>query len=144
MKTALDFQLYADYFVDNGVSKRTAKTYISCLKVFFRDGSIEDPTTWYRNFVAQGKSSSYQHNMYFAIRWLMRYHGIDWKYKKPKLQRKVRQNISLEKCWVLLESLSNLDHRLLVETAIMTGLRPSELLALKINDIDLFCNRFFI
>jgi integrase/recombinase XerD len=144
MKTALDFQLYADYFVDNGVSKRTAKTYISCLKVFFHGGSIEDPTTWYRNFVAQGKSSSYQHNMYFAIRWLMRYHGIDWKYKKPKLQKKVRQNLSLEKCWALLESITNPEHKLLIETAIMTGLRPSELLALKKDDIDLFENTITI
>jgi integrase len=47
-------------------------------------------------------------------------------------------NISLEKCWALLEVITEEDLKLAVYLALNTGLRPSEVLGLELGDTRLF------
>lgn len=128
----------SSFMVDRGVKLDTVKKSVRNIRYFLSHGGEKDPSAWFRDFMKRDVSDSYKYQMYYSIKWFLRYKGIEWDFKRPKQHKKVRQNLSIEKCWALLEHLENEEHKLMVETALLTGLRPSELLALKVEDIDFF------
>jgi len=133
---AIDFQLFAMFLAQNRLAQQTVHTMVNCCKQYKGGDTPEEATRWFCDFLKRDISSSYKHNMYFAIKWYLRFLGYSWDFKKPKIHRKVRMNISIEKCWILVDSFADPTWKLLLKTAILTGLRPSELLGLKVSDID--------
>lgn len=132
------------YMVENGLRFDTAKRHMRNIRYFLGQNGREDPSAWYRNFMQKDVSDSYKYQMYYSIKWYLQSQGIDWQFKRPKQHRTVRQNLSIEKCWSLLEHADDEEHKLMIETALLTGLRPSELLALKTDDIDFFDNTIIV
>ena len=133
---AIDYQLFAMFLAQNRLALKTTNTMIGCIKQYKGGDTPEEATKWFYDFMNRNYSSSYKHNMYYAIKWYLRFLGHEWDFKKPKIHQKVRLNISLEKCWILVDSFEDPTWKLLLKTAILTGLRPQELLNLKVADID--------
>jgi len=127
---------YVAYLItQRGVSPTTAEIYRRCIAMYLKTGKSEEE--YYLEVLLNERySSSFKHNMYFALKWHAAMHERPFKMKKNRLERKVRMNISLEKCWALLEAITEDDLRLAVYLALNTGLRPSEVLGLALEDID--------
>ena len=124
------------FLIQNGMKRETAERLLRNINYFLEKGGPEDPTGWFITFMDRDVSSSYKYQMYYAVKWYLKFKGIDWEFKRPKHNRNVRQNLSIEKCAELLRHISDPEHKLMVETALLTGLRPNEILSLKSDDID--------
>jgi integrase/recombinase XerD len=61
---------------------------------------------------------------------------ITVKIKRPKFEKKIPITLSKKEIKNLLESIKNIKHRILLELMVASGLRVSEAVALKIEDID--------
>lgn len=127
---------YVAYLItERGVSSSTAEIYRRCIALFLKSGKSEEG--YYLDVLLNEKySSSFKHNMYFALKWHAAMYDRPFNIKKNRLERKVRMNISLEKCWMLLEAIQEDELKLAVYLALNTGLRPSEVINLGIEDID--------
>ncbi len=127
---------YVSYLIsERGVSPTTAEIYRRCIAMYLKSGKTEEEY-YFDVLLNERYSSSFKHNMYFALKWHARMHNRPFNMKKNRLERKVRMNISLEKCWALLEAITEEDLKLAVYLALNTGLRPSEVLGLELGDID--------
>ena len=124
------------FLIENGMKRETAERLLRNISYFIDKGGTDDPTGWFISFMDRDISSSYKYQMYYAVKWYLKFKGVDWEFKRPKHHRNVRQNLSIEKCALLLRNIQDPEHKLMVETALLTGLRPNELLSLKSGDID--------
>lgn len=129
-----------NFMVENGMKRETAERSVRNIKRFLKEKGDGDPSAWYRDFLDKELSNAYKYQMYYSVKWYLKFKGVDWQFKRPKHHMKCRQNLSIEKCWSLLDTITDDEHKLMVETAILTGMRPSELLAMTKDDIDFYDN----
>lgn len=125
---------------ERGIALVTAKNYVRLLGLFMKsnDLTIEAATNYYINLIGNTRySSSFKHNIYFALKWYFQSQGIDWNMKKQKLERKVRKHIDYNRCHDLLNVFEKDGPIYTISYLMLTsGVRPSEALKLKIEDID--------
>ena len=126
----------------------TAKTYIQLFEVFINhyknialtkidEGMIR---LYIQNLVHQQKSASYINQMINSIKFYYevvlempnRFYSIERPIKKEALPKV----ISLEEVQAIIKNTNNIKHRCIVSLLYSAGLRRSELLNLKIEDID--------
>ena len=124
------------YMIENGMKKETAERSIRNIKYFLNNGGLDDPTGWFIRFMDRDISSAYKYQMYYSVKWYLKFKGVEWEFKRPKHNRNVRCNLTIEKCAKLLGGIEEPEHKLMVEIALLTGMRPSEVLSLKIDDVD--------
>jgi len=128
-------------------SDKTAKTYIYCINKFLdfagRDlGKIskKDVRLFLQHLSDEGLSGSSMNVYHMAIRFLLidvldKKMWIDIKYSKtPKRMPEV---LSKEEVKKLIEGISNGKHRLMIELMYSAGLRVSELVNLKVCDLNI-------
>lgn len=126
----------------------TAKTYIQLFEKFInyyksKDLSTIDENdirTYMQQLVQQGKSHSYINQMINSIKFYYevvlqmpnRFYSIERPIKRDTLPKV----ISLEEVRSIIENTNNIKHRCIVSLLYSAGLRRSELLNLKFEDID--------
>lgn len=129
-------------------AQNTAKTYIGLFEIFinhYKDKELksidENDIRGYLQFmVQQNKSSSYINQMINSIKFYFevvlempnRFYSIE----RPRKEDKLPKVISLEEVQLLIKNTNNIKHKCIVSLLYSAGLRRSELLNLKIEDID--------
>ena len=130
-----------------GYSIRTIETYQDCIKRFikFSGKSIdkigkEDALNFLYDLKEKGKSGNTLHVYHMAIRFLMEdilRKNIRLNIKYSKRPEKLPLVLSKEECKSLFEAITNEKHRLMIHLLYGAGLRASELLNLKIKELNL-------
>lgn len=129
-------------------SYSTARTYSSLFAEFafhYKDRSLnaiteQDIMEYVHRIVKSGKSSSYQNQVINAIKFYYeqvldmpsRFYEIE----RPAKERKLPLVLSEQEVLKLFEAVANIKHKAILVTLYSCGLRISELLALKITDIQ--------
>jgi len=129
-------------------SKNTVKTYVSMFEKFinYYEGIdllriTEEDIRKYLLYLVESKvSNSYQNQMINAIKFYYeivlglpnRYYQID----RPRREKRLPLVLSVEEVQRLLKTVTNLKHKAILTTIYSAGLRISELLNLKLSDIQ--------
>ena len=126
----------------------TAKTYIVCFEAFINhykkyeliEINEELVRTYLQKLVQENKSNSYINQAVNSIKFYYEIvHGMPNRFysvERPRCQNKLPKVISKEEVMALINSINNIKHKCIVSLLYSAGLRRSELLNLKINDID--------
>lgn len=140
---------YKQWLQSKRYSASTIGTYTEALKVFFKffydknlsDITNEDIIKFNNEYVLKNKfSASYQNQVVNAIKLFFRtmehkaihVDSID----RPKKGFKLPVILSLEEVAKMLNSMENIKHRTMLALIYSAGLRRSELLNMKIKDVD--------
>lgn len=136
-------------------ANQTIKTYSSMLQVFFayypekriEDIGIKDIDDFnYYHVIGKGFSSSYQNQMINAIKlFYLKMLGINFELReleRPRKGKHLPKVLSKEEVLQILSGIKNLKHRAILSLIYSAGLRRSELINLKVHDID--SNRMII
>lgn len=126
----------------------TVKTYVTFFEQFinhYKDSDLhvldeDDIRAYLQQLIARGMSNSYLNQAINAIKFYYevvcgmpnRFYGLE----RPRKEHKLPNVISKEEVVALIKSTNNIKHRCIVELLYSAGLRRSELLNLKINNID--------
>lgn len=129
-------------------SASTANTYIHFFEMFmnhFKDRALldineQDILLYIQSLVNTGKSDTYVNQMLNAIKFYYevvmdmpnRFYAI----KRPRKKAPLPKVISQGEVKQMLDSITNIKHKCIVQTLYSAGLRRSELLNLKLKDID--------
>ena len=126
----------------------TAKTYILMFERFMnhyknidlKNIDENDIRTYMQELVIQGKSNSYLNQMINSIKFYYevvlempnRFYSIE----RPRKKESLPKVISLAEVQQIIENTNNIKHKCIVSLLYSAGLRRSELLNLKLEDID--------
>ncbi|MEO8475111.1 MAG: site-specific tyrosine recombinase/integron integrase [Chryseolinea sp.] len=141
-------QEYINLLETKRYSFNTARTYTHLFGVFrrvFADRELKDINEmdikqYMNSIVKQGKSPSYQNQAINAIKFYyeqvlnmpQRFYEID----RPRPERKLPSVLSEEEVSSLIKATANLKHKAILVTIYSCGLRLSELLNLKLTDVN--------
>lgn len=126
----------------------TCKTYISLFEVFLnrhKDQELDlinenDIRKYLQELVHQGKSDSYMNQMINSIKFyyevVLEMPNRFYKIERPIKRHSLPKVISLEEVQSILEITTNIKHKCIISLLYSAGLRRSELLDLKIQNID--------
>lgn len=139
---------YVELLETRRYSLNTAKNYCSQFAAFayhYKERTLleiteEDIKVYMHGIVKSGKSSSYQNQAINAIKFYyeqvldmpQRFYEID----RPNTEQKLPLVLSEEEVVQLFEAVSNIKHKAILVTMYSCGLRISELLNLKLTDIQ--------
>lgn len=137
-----------------GYSERTIETYQDCIKRFIEFSgkkidkiSKEDALNFLYDLKENGKSGNTLHVYHMAIRFLMEdilRKNIRLNIKYSKRPEKLPLVLFKEECKQLFSAISNSKHKLMIQLLYGAGLRASELINLKIKELDLDKNYGFV
>ncbi|MBN8702177.1 MAG: tyrosine-type recombinase/integrase [Bacteroidetes bacterium] len=129
-------------------SNNTVKTYVGCFEVFINYyRSVElmklneiDIRNYLQKLIQEGKSNSYVNQMINAIKFYYevvkgmpnRFYSIE----RPRKEHKLPKVLSKEEIKAIIANTNNIKHKCIVALLYSGGLRRSELLNLKLSDID--------
>ena len=129
-------------------SANTARTYISCFQSFLKfysdrplnDLDEEDVRHYLKFLIEQGKSNSYLNQAINSIKFYYeivlgmpnRFYQIE----RPRKEYRLPEVLSQEEVKKLMNQIENIKHRCIVTVIYSAGLRRSELLDLRLEDID--------
>lgn len=130
-----------------GFSQNTLKSYISNTKFFLdyinkdpKDITEEDVKKYQAHLMYDKKINNKSINLALSALKFFFLEIIDnditAKIKRPKFDKKIPVTLSKLEVKKLLESIKNIKHRLLLELMVSSGLRLSECVSLKIEDLD--------
>lgn len=140
---------YRNYLLAKRYAESTIKTYSEALRVFFRfyhDKPIDeidnaDLIHFNNEYILKNRySQCYQNQVVNAIK--LFYRKIQQRkleieqIERPKREKKLPEVISKEEVKSILDSLNNIKHKAMLSLIYACGLRRSELLHLKLTDID--------
>jgi site-specific recombinase XerD len=138
-----------NYLEDNRYSVRTAKSYMPLLEIFFKYFNTSDPeditesqvTGFIHNFIiGNGYSSSYQNQVVSAIKTWYEISGTGRinpvMLDRPRRGRALPKVFSKDEVRRILSSARNGKHKLILWLAYSCGLRRSELVNLRLKDLD--------
>lgn len=131
-------------------SRKTAKAYLYYNKELLRFASDKSPKDISRQnirdyldfLVSSGKSSSTLNLVINALKFYYEkiirrsFFSSDLGIKRPKTGKKLPVVLSKEEVARMIKATENLKHKLIIQILYSSGLRVSELISLKINDID--------
>ena len=135
-------------------SDKTVKTYLYCINRFLRfikkginTISKKDVRLFLEHLSEKGKSGNTMNTYHMAIRFLFedildKRIWIDIKYSK--VPEKLPIILSKEEVKKLFNAINNEKHRLMVQVMYSAGLRVSELINLKVKDLDIKKNYGFV
>ena len=140
---------YRNYLLAKRYAESTIKTYSEALRVFFRfyhDKPIDeidnnDLIHFNNEYILKNRySQCYQNQVVNAIK--LFYRKIQHRkleidlIERPRTEKKLPNVLSKEEVKSILEALDNIKHKTMLCLIYACGLRRSELINLKINDID--------
>lgn len=149
-KKALDgLEGMANYLDGNRFSSRTREAYLSMMEFFFRYFSEKDPDDIspdeisgfiYDIIIKLGYSPAYQNQMISAIKTYYFASGCgEPKFEvpgRPRRKRALPNTFSKEEVGRILNATTNMKHKLLLWIIYSCGLRRSEVINIKLSDID--------
>jgi len=140
---------YRKYLRSKRYAESTIKTYSEALRVFFRfyhdkpiDEIENDDLIHFNNdYILKNQySQCYQNQVVNAIKLFYRkiqYRKLEIEQiERPKREKRLPEVISKEEVKAILDSLNNIKHKAMLSLIYACGLRRSELLHLKLTDID--------
>jgi len=140
---------YLEKLIEKRYSPNTIKTYVSYFRSFakvFQDTPLESLCTqqinnYLRELIHnQGISPSQQNQRISAIKFyyeqVLGRKKAYYQLSRPKKERKLPNILTVEEVELLLKQCKNLKHKCILMTLYSGGLRRSELINLKIKDID--------
>ncbi len=130
-----------------GMSVRTQETYLACMRQFIRylrrrpDEVTPEDIHRYQGYLSTERkvSASYFNQAVAALRFFYRQTvPRNWNLDIPrqKQEHRLPQVMSRDEVEALLRAVANLKHRAMLMTAYAGGLRLSEVLHLRVGDID--------
>ena len=140
---------YRKYLSSKRYAESTIKTYSEALRVFFRfyhdkpiaDINNNDLIHFNNEYILKNRySQCYQNQVVNAIK--LFYRKIQQRkleidlIERPRTEKKLPNVLSKEEVKSILEALDNIKHKTMLCLIYACGLRRSELIQLKINDID--------
>lgn len=134
-----------DHMVLNGYSERTIENYTGCVSVFAHffnksplEISIEEVTRFFLHLRESKKSEATVHLYYFALRYFYKMHKVVGRMPQIRLKRsnKVPPVFSKNEVGALLGECTSYRYKALFSIIYSAGLRISEALNLRIEDID--------
>lgn len=135
-------------------SEKTAETYISCIRKFLKFAgkgidkvSKKDVRLFLEHLADEGRAGNTMNVYYMAIRFLFedvldKRIWVDINYSK--VPEKLPVVLAKEEVKSLLEAVGNEKHRLMISLLYSAGLRASELLNIKVKDLDIDKNYGFV
>jgi integrase/recombinase XerD len=149
-KKLAEVAYFAKWMEQRRYGKSTIKTYTESLRLFFhyyKDMDIDkinhdDVVDFNYNYIIQnGYSASYQNQVINAIKlfYKHRFHTVmDFeKIQRPKRSKPLPKIIDKEDIKMMLSGISNLKHKTALSLIYGLGLRRSELINMRLTDIDL-------
>lgn len=135
-------------------SKRTLETYKDCVRKFIKftgktiDKLSKKDVLDFLNYLSERKySGSSMHVYHMAIRFLMEdilHKNIKLNIKYSKRPSRLPIVLTKEEVKMLIGKINNEKHRLMIELMYGAGLRVSELINLKVKDLDIDKNYGFV
>jgi len=129
-----------------GFSPRTVKSYANCIRGIYRhfqkplDRITETEFKDFLEIMADNKYSPYTLNLYHAaLKYVItKVYGKSFRFRFPyaKRHKKLPVVLSRNEIGKIIGSLKNLKHKLLLSLAYGAGLRVSEVIVLKVQDLD--------
>lgn len=98
------------------------------------EGQIKN---YYFKMLDMEYSSTHKRHIHYVLKYYSEWKGFGFEYKPPKAHHVRRKNVEMEDVWKLLDVITDTRDLALILTHLYSGTRPSELLALKIEDLDL-------
>ncbi|PRY85342.1 site-specific tyrosine recombinase/integron integrase [Mongoliibacter ruber] len=146
---AIEISKFEDWLRNKRYSESTVKTYRDAVSIFLRfleNKPIEeidnhDLERFNKEYIlARGYSGSYQNQVVNGIKLFFKNRrGVKFNPEivyRPKRQKILPNVLSKEEVKIILDSHQNLKHRAMLSLIYSCGLRRSELLNLKITDVD--------
>ena len=137
-----------------GVSNKTIKTYCNCMKVFLQHYkndplkiSKNDIKDYIDKLLEKNASNSTLNVNLMALKFFTKniLNKNYWIYNKfSKIPRKYPTVLTKQEVQDLINSISNEKHKLMIEIMYSAGLRVSELVMLKVKDLDLKNNYGYV
>jgi len=137
-----------------GFSRRTIQAYLSINQRFllFLNKSAKEATTgdvkrFLANLKLQGLSNTSLNLAISAIKFYFEQvlkRKLFFNIKRPKKEKYLPTVFAREEVKAMLESPVNLKHRLLLSLIYGSGLRVSEVVSLRVSDVDLLSNRILV
>ncbi|MBA3986834.1 MAG: phage integrase N-terminal SAM-like domain-containing protein [Flavobacteriales bacterium] len=144
-------EIYVDAMIDNmlamNLSQHTIRTYASSFLLFLRENEYKNPDEMEQKDIVKhlggimlrGLSASSGHSLVNALlfyyRNVLHKEEFELKIPRPKKEKKLPVVLTMPECLSLFRALDNPKHKLLLLIAYGTGLRLSELVELKWEDI---------
>jgi site-specific recombinase XerD len=136
-------------------STKTIKAYVNHVKNFlqfcnkdFKEINNDDIKSYLLKHIDAGKSSVYIDQTISALGFLFKevYNSKDFKFdiKRPKRERKLPNILSKEEVANIIWKIDNLKHKALIMLIYSAGLRISEAVRIKIEDIDSKRNLIYV
>lgn len=141
-------EIYLNKLILRGYAENTINTYCSMFgqyQLFYKDKALNTLTEieikhYMKQLILRGKSSSYLNQMINAIKFYYEVvHQMPnrfYELERPLKRKQLPRVISKEAVFQMLERTVNLKHKCIIAMLYSAGLRRSELLNLKIRDID--------
>lgn len=139
-----------------GYSAKTTKAYCGHVRRYIEAKSTNMPdepngkavhsgrldVQWYTQYLLnQGHSHAYVNQAISALRFLakevLKQSAQKHEYIRPKSEKKLPYVLSEEEVMLILQAVDNLKHRAMLYLAYSSGLRVSEVVRLKISDLDI-------
>lgn len=147
-ETEESLKRFTQWMHSRNYSPNTIKTYTDAIRVFFHhvqkapaDIENRDITLFNNHYILQNKlSRNYQNQVVNALKLFFKTNSnktlsIDL-IERPKREKKLPNVLSKEEIKSILDALNNEKHKAMLSLIYACGLRRSELLNLKIGDID--------
>lgn len=102
--------------------------------------NLDNPSDLYDYYfsVLDGPTSSaHKRQIYYTLKYYCEFRGWPFQYKPPKNHLKRRGHAPIEDIWKMLDVIEEKRDKAMILVHLYTGLRPSEMLALKIKDVDM-------
>jgi site-specific recombinase XerD len=140
---------FQQFLKEQRYSRHTLDSYLTHIELFFKyfkgmrpEDITNDDLGDFMNLVVikHGFSSSFQNQLLSAIKAYYSYHGrgnldLD-KIKRPRKSRPLPQVLSKEEVTGILQATRNIKHRLLLSIIYSCGLRRSEVINIRLNDLN--------
>ena len=141
-------EIYLNKLILKRYSENTINTYCSMFRqyiMFYKNMDINDLSefeikAYMKNLILKGKSDSFINQMINAIKFyyevVLQMPNRFYDLERPIRRDKLPKIISKEAVYQMLERTLNIKHRCIIAMIYSAGLRRSELLDLKLSDID--------
>ncbi|NMC77084.1 MAG: site-specific integrase [Candidatus Methanofastidiosa archaeon] len=115
----------------------TSNRMLSRMPKGWTNWNENDVNEFYFKTLDKSCSSTHKRQIHYCLKYFSEFKGYHFDNKPPRVHKKCRKNVELEDVWKLLDVVDSDKYLALILTQLYTGLRPSELLALKIEDLDI-------
>jgi len=129
-------------------SNNTVRAYVNCFEAFINhfldlnpiDINENEIRSYLQKLVQEGKSSSYINQVVNSIKFFYEIvHGMPNRFysiERPRKEKKLPEVLSKEEIVAIIANTNNIKHKCIVSLLYTSGLRRSELLNLRVTDID--------